>query len=181
MWSAMQPETKLMSMGHAVVGGHVDVNGLCGHRKPGLISVIRAASEGLVCICGPTAASGHVHRQSCCQKLCKSSWLVLLLTAKSKEATLAVILITEDARLRKERGTPKASLMTSTLPTLALNQSNSLNGNQSKRTLQSVIRMPKFSSLQLMASDRGLRRKKDSVLFKGQSTKSLIMLQQGYR
>lgn len=48
MWSVMQPETKLMSMGHTAAGAPVDGNGLCGHPKPDLMSVIRAASEGLV-------------------------------------------------------------------------------------------------------------------------------------
>lgn len=50
MWSVMQPETKLMSMGHTAAGVPVDGNGLCSHMKPDLMSmsVIRAASEGLV-------------------------------------------------------------------------------------------------------------------------------------
>lgn len=62
----MQPETKLLPMGHAASGCHVDVNGLCSHLKPDLMSVIKVASEGFVCICGPIAASVHAHGQSCC-------------------------------------------------------------------------------------------------------------------
>jgi hypothetical protein len=134
MWYVMQPETKLLSMGHAASGYQVDVNGLCSHPKPSLISVISrfdACDQG--CLWGLCLGLWtYSSQRPCCQKLCKNPCWCFHWRRRARK--LRWEWYSEDAQLRKERGTWKAS-QTSTLPTFAPNLSNSLKRNPSKRTL----------------------------------------------
>lgn len=60
------------------------------------MSLVQAVSESLVWHHSSTTAGGHVR-----QKLGGSPCSVLLLTVKSKEAALAVILMTASTQLKK--------------------------------------------------------------------------------
>jgi hypothetical protein len=85
--------------------------------KSVVISTEDAASEGLVWLCGPTAAGGYVHGVCSCQEPCGSWWSVLLLTLTCKEAILAVNI--DDYRHKvKKQG--HRSLLWQLLPSLQL-------------------------------------------------------------
>lgn len=76
-----------------------------------LMSEVREASENLVWVASSTVARDPVSGQYCCQKLCGGPCSVLRLIMKSKEATFAVISMTEDTQFR---GTASVTTSTST-------------------------------------------------------------------
>lgn len=82
--------------------GHVDVHGLCYHRRlcwclwfvllPETMLMSMVLAEGLVDVRGPR----------CQQKLCGSPWSLLPLTLKGKQASFVVVSVTTDSQLKKK-------------------------------------------------------------------------------
>lgn len=66
-----------------------------------LMCVVWAVSEDLVLVCGPMAAGDHVRILCCGRKPSGGPWSVHLLTVKSKEDYVAMILVMADTQLRR--------------------------------------------------------------------------------
>lgn len=87
LWAVLLPGPILMWVTSSATWGNVNV-------------CVWAASQGLVWVYGPNVVSGSSHGLCCHQKRCGSSQSVFLVTLKSKEATIDVILMITNAHLR---------------------------------------------------------------------------------
>lgn len=87
LWSMLQRECMLVSVGCADPWGHDDI---CD----------QVTSKDLVWVPGPTVARDCVYGLCCCQKPHRGPWSMLQLTLKSVEPTFVVISMAADAQLR---------------------------------------------------------------------------------
>lgn len=105
--------------------------------KPGvmLMSKVQVASEGLVWLCGPTAAGGSVCGLCFHQKPCKGTRSVFLITVKTTQATFSELLMTTDKQFRG-RGLEDYCDNPKTLNLLLPPKANRLDRKPMERTLK---------------------------------------------